>query len=247
MLKTISPFFIPMSVALTGVAGEAVLANTNNVGAGADVELSGGVTDLATSQIALSIGRTPVFSSSGVPVLSLFGKLGSAHPRERWKPALAISQKSIINATVDNPSGEAAGTIVFIGQQPKYRGLDIDESRLGLRVVVPIDPKFTGVASELTSNNLQPFNSDFLLQGFLRDDELAAATIRILGAYSEFWMRDFVPAWSLAGNSAAQIPVQKLDEYYLIPKGGTITVEFQNDATTPDASGKLWAVGRALN
>ena len=80
-----TPFYLPMTIALTGVANENITGQTNT-NFNEDLLILGGESDLETSQVIFSLpGTLPgIWSQASVPVKTLCGTPDSARPVLWW-------------------------------------------------------------------------------------------------------------------------------------------------------------------
>jgi hypothetical protein len=240
-----TPYYLPMSIALTGVANENVTGKTNT-NFNDNLLILGGESDLETSQVLFSLpGSLPeIWSQSVVPVKTLFGTPDSARPVLWWPYPTPLKVGRFVAASVLNGKGEGAGTFVFHCAQPTDGPTTLEAARLGPTQIISIDSQFTGTASEQTSTVADPLDYDFLLLGFFSD--LALAQIQIIDVQRRFWMSDPCPIWSVAGRQSSELAVQYLRVPYFIPAQQMIKVLFYNNAANPEASGQLHMVGQRL-
>lgn len=245
-----TPFFLPLKVTLSGIVNENVTGQTQT-NYNDDMLILGCETDIQNAQVQFSLeGTLPqIWSQSAVPVKTLCGAPDSSRPVFWWSYPSPLRVGKRVQAQVLNINGEGAGggtdfNFIFNCAQPTDGPTQLDPRRLGPEQVIPIDSRFTGAAGENTQNVANPVDYDFLLQGFYTD--LTLAQIQIIDIERREWSSDLVPIWSCASRQSSQLNVQFLRVPYLIPQQQMIRVKFQNDATTPEASGQLYMVGQIL-
>lgn len=249
-----TPFFLPLEITLSGTVNENVTGQTQT-NFNDDLLILGCETDIQTCQVQFSLeGTLPqIWSQFPVPVKTLCGAPDTARPVMWWPYPSPLRIGKRIQAQVLNVNGEGGGDdeddndvfgFIFNCAQPTDGPTQLDPRRLGPTQVIPIDSKFTGVAGEQTQNTVDPVDYDFLLQGFYTD--LTDAQIRIRDVERRQWMSDYIPIWGVASRQSSQLNTQNLRVSYLIPQQQMISVEFENDATIPEASGQLYMVGQIL-
>lgn len=249
------PYYMPMSIPLTGTAGENITGQTTQNYL-EEVIIRAGVTDLETSQVLFSKpGTIPqLWSQAQVPVASLMGQVDSARPYLRYPYPTRLRVGEFLQAQVLNVQGEQAGTFVFICDQPLVEGKPnaVDPQRLSSTQVIPIDSQFTGTIGEQTNSGgvLNPVDYDFLLLGFYTD--LSFAQVQIIDVWGRQWMSgstaagatNACPIWAVAGRNNSQQWIQYLPRPYLVPKFQMIQVNFTN--VTGETSGQLYMFGQRL-
>ncbi len=242
-----SPYFLTMPVAFTGVANESArgltTANQNT-----DVVIYDGITDLKQAQVQFSLqaGRVPtLWSTEAMPILALLGYVDNERPQDaHWSKSYYLRSNRRLEANLLNVGAEPAGNVVLLCEKVDQLDsvINIDPTA-GEMVVIAIDSKFTNTAGEEPSREYSAARDwPFLLEGFYSD--LQRANIKITGADGREWMTDWTPVWSLAARQGS--PVRRLRRPYLIQSQQTLGVNFQNNATLAEKSGKLWMVGRRL-
>lgn len=237
-------YWLPAAVPLTSTANEVQFGNT--LEAKADIDIAGGVTNLAVSTFKLrDVSGKQAPANEYAPLYTLFGKRDSARHPYYWPRALRLNFGNRLEAEVKNAAAgaEAAGHLVFLGipvesPQSSIEGLETQ----GVTRVFSINSQFTGSAADLFSVTSPEQDGDFIVHGAYTD--LASAQLRITGVHGEQFMNDWTPIWALACRSTSQLPVLHWPRPYLIPRGSTITVDFKNPAA--EASGKLYLVGQKL-
>lgn len=245
------PFYIPLSVPFTGLAGEAPTVYTNPAKVVGDVEIVGGITDLTEAQAQFFIDNYPLWSSDQIPLSKLFGKLDGVKPILWHQPPTLLRRRQRIRVDLNNVGGEGAGTLVFICRQVtvaaplqidwrKYRG----DGRVDVAVV---DSDFNG-ASVL--NDLEgPTPTPIIDEDFIWKDlhtTLEDAQVRISGIDGRLWMEEFVPVWAVAGRAGSALPNMPVRPNVVIPSGYAVTFEFKNvgDGVTPETSGAVYLGGQ---
>lgn len=243
-----TPYFMTMGVDFTGVVDETArgltTANQNT-----DVTIFDGLTDLkqASAQFSLQSGRFPsLWSTESMPILAMLGFIDNDRPSEaRWPKEFYLRSNRRIEGNFLNTGAEAAGKVVFLSEKVEQPlAVEVDTA-LGDDVVIGIDSKFTAAMTggeEPDREFSAPRDYPFLLMGFYAD--LQRADLKITGVDSREWMTDWTPVWSLAQRQDS--PVRRLRRPYLIQPQQTLGVNFKNHATLPEASGKLWLIGRRL-
>ena len=241
-IQTAVPYYLPLSVALTGAAGETVLGETNAASA-YDLNVLGGVTDLKTSRAAFSVGRRlNMWSSDKIPMTVLFGQIDSPRQVSHWVRPLPLNKGQKLATEVLNSNGEGAGNIVFVCEQAGVQMPVLTRPHeIGEMGVIAVDSQFTGVLNE-SPDPIATVQSgwDFVLYGFNTD--LATATVRITGCDGRRWMSDFTPIWAIAGRPTSASPTMLLNRPYVIPANQTMEFEFRNDGT--EAAGLLYLYGQ---
>jgi hypothetical protein len=242
-----TPYFLTMPVDFTGVADETprglTTANQNT-----DVVIYDGITDLKQAQVQFSLqaGRVPtLWSTEKIPILSLLGYVDNERTRDaHWSKPYYLRSNRRLEGNFLNVGAEPAANVVFLCEKVDQLDSVINvDTEVGDISIIGIDSKFTNtLGEEPTREYSAPRNWPFLLEGFYSD--LQRCNVKIVGVDSKEWMTDWTPVWALA--SRQESPLRRLRRPYLIQSGQTLGVNFQNNETLAEESGKLWLVGRRL-
>jgi len=242
-----TPYFLPMSVDFTGVADEPArgltAANQNT-----DAIIYDGITDLKQAQVQFSLqeGRTPtLWSTEKMPILAQLGFVDNERPKEaHWTKPYYLRSNRRLEGNFLNVGAESAGNVVFLCEKADQLDSVINVAPdVGDIAIIGIDSKFTNVAGETPDREYSaPRNWPFLLEGFYSD--LQRCDVKVTGVDGKEWMTEWTPVWALAARQES--PLRRLRRPYLIQSQQTLGVNFRNNATLAEASGKLWMVGRRL-
>jgi hypothetical protein len=251
------PAWIPVSVGLTGVAGERKVNPTPEYPY--PVKIVGGSTDAVTSQGTFSLiaqsapGTTgPARSPGDIPLLALFGKRDGAEPRRNWPPRWELARNQKLRTDVLNVGGESRKHLVFACEPLGVEEQDMPMEQVSGQnmFVFTVDMDLTGAAEEIVSPPMSSLTSDLLIIGAFTDTSAASIGVRVTDHLGRTWCpnSEFVPVWAMAGRGAGDLPVMMWHEPYFLPKQEVMKLSFRNAvlADTPESNGSITFVALQL-
>lgn len=245
------PFYIPVTVPFTGVAGESPTVYTNPAKVVGDVEIVGGITDLTEAQAQFFIDNRPLWSSDQIPLATLFGKLDGVKPIIWHQPPTMLRRRQRIRVDLNNVGGEGAGTLVLICRQvnvaPALQFSWREAQGAGSEDRIVVDSEFSAASAlnDLEGPTPTPIiDEDFIWKTL--HTTLEDAQVRVSGVDGRLWMEEFVPIWALAGRAGSALPNMPVQPHVVIPSGYAVTFEFKNvgDGVTPETSGAVYLGGQ---
>jgi hypothetical protein len=238
-------YWLPSAIALTSTANEIITGVTPE--AKADISIVAALTDLTVSRFKVrDLSGQLTLTNEYLPILSMFGKRGGPRPAYYYPTPIPLDFRNRLDTEVKNAASgpEAAGHVVYLGVPREPAQAELTLEGRGYPSGFFVNANFTGTANEIVSVTSPELDKDFVITGAITD--LQSAQVRIQGVRAEAWMTDFTPVWALAGRRTDDIPAFLWPRKYLIPRNGTITIDFKNVGSEAAGLG-IYFVGQKLN